>query len=124
MVDFFDLYQHQQIKQTHRLIEQTARTNESQRSDARHQMEVLHDRIDRLTLLCESMWQLVMEATGYSEEDLDARWGNLDLEDGEADGRRHKLPMSCNCGAMVHPSLAKCQYCGAKAPARAAFDRI
>lgn len=106
------------------MVEQTARSTESQRSQTRHQVEELNDRIDRLTLLCESMWQLVMESTGYCEEDLDARWLNLDLEDGERDGRRKKMPVSCNCGAMVHPSLRKCQYCGAAAPARPAFDRI
>ncbi len=123
-MDFFDLYQHQQIKQTHRMVEQNVRSQESQRSDARHQLELMHDRVDRLTLLCESMWQLLMEATGYTEEDLDARWANLDLEDGKADGRRQKLPKSCSCGAMVHPSLRKCQYCGVQAPSRAAFDRV
>ncbi len=106
------------------MVEQNARSNDAQRSDTRNQVELLNDRIDRLTLLCESMWQLVMEASGYSEEDLSARWGNLDLEDGEADGRRHKMPMSCSCGAMVHPSLRRCQYCGADAPIRAAFDRV
>jgi len=38
--------------------------------------------LERLTLVCESMWQLLREKTSLTEEELSAKVTELDLEDG------------------------------------------
>ncbi len=80
--------------------------------------------IHRLTLLCQSLWDLLSEASGYTEEQLEARLQYLDNTDGTADRRRRVGPSSCRCGAQVNPRAKVCLYCGADAPPRSAFDLI
>lgn len=75
-------------------------------------IQALDDRIDRLTLVVESMWSLLEEA-GYTTEQLMERIKSLDGGDGEMDGRVSRQTGSCDdCGAVLGRGLTICQFCG------------
>ena len=75
-------------------------------------IQALDDRIDRLTLVVESMWSLLEEA-GYTTEQLMERIKSLDGGDGEMDGRASSQSGRCDdCGAVLGRGLTICQFCG------------
>lgn len=77
------------------------------------EIDDLDARIDRLVLVVDSMWSLLKEH-GYTDEQLGAKIRSLDLDDGEADGRRRLQPSRCSsCNSLVEPGRANCTYCGA-----------
>lgn len=123
-MDFMDLYQHGQIKQAHRSVGQVADEVRHQREATRDEIQALHERIDRLTLTCEAMWNLLASSAEFAEEDLIRAVTELDGEDGEVDGRRRRKPKPCSCGAMVNQRLKACQFCGEPAPVYSIFGAI
>lgn len=75
-------------------------------------IQALDDRIDRLTLVVESMWSLLEEA-GYTTEQLMERIKSLDGGGGEMDGRIFRQTGRCDdCGAVLGRGLTICQFCG------------
>jgi hypothetical protein len=77
------------------------------------EIDELDARIDRLVLVVHSMWSLLKEH-GYTDEQLGARIRSLDLDDGDADGRRRLQPSRCgSCNSLVEPGRSTCTYCGA-----------
>ncbi len=72
----------------------------------------LADRIDRLTMVMEAMWSLLVEQ-GFTEEQLAARIEELDMSDGSMDGRKIPPADQCpECGAVVSRGVGRCQFCG------------
>lgn len=70
------------------------------------------DRVDRLTLIVEAMWEL-LEASGYTEEALRAKVEEIDGRDGRVDGKVTRSPGLCHaCGSSSPPGRATCQMCG------------
>ena len=82
------------------------------------------DRIDRLALLCEAMWQVIVEETNISEEDLKKKVADLDMSDGRKNFRRQRMASPCECGAKVPPVSVTCQFCGAPAMGGSPFDVV
>ena len=123
-MDFMDLYQHGQIKQAHRSVGQVADEIRHQREATRDEIHALHDRIDRLTLTCEALWNLLASTGDFDENDLVRAITELDAEDGSVDGRRRRGPQPCSCGAMVNHRLKACQFCGEPAPVQSVFGAI
>jgi hypothetical protein len=77
------------------------------------ELDEIDARIDRLVLVVHSMWSLLKEH-GYTDEQLGARIRSLDLDDGDADGRRRLQPSRCSsCNSLVEPGRPNCTYCGA-----------
>ncbi len=117
----YDLHQRNQINvQRHALS-----TNQSEMMDQRRRSEnevaVLEHRIERLTLLCEAMWDLLATTTGLTGEHLAHQVDALDARDAATGGDR---ATECGCGAMVSTRVTRCQFCGEPAPARSLFDMI
>lgn len=76
----------------------------------------LHDRIDRLLLVVDAMWDLLKEQ-GLSDEQLIERIKTLDGADGTLDGKRTPVPSRCpSCSSMISPERSTCAFCGADAP--------
>jgi len=119
-----DLYQHGQIKKAHQSVSQVAQEINYQRQAQRNEMQLLDERIDRLTLLCEAMWNVIVDQHELSEDDLVRSLVALDESDGTQDGRKNRAPIPCECGAMVNPRVGNCQFCGAPAPVRSSFDAV
>lgn len=123
-MDFFDLYQQGQLKQHARGLRQTAEDISDQRRQTDLQLSNADQRVDRLALICEAMWDLMREHTTLTDEDLANKLAELDMSDGNKDGRRQQISAACVCGAMVNARSEICQFCGADAPQRSMFNAI
>jgi hypothetical protein len=112
----------QQMKAVHSAQRATQQEAQSNRARQRSQFEDLEDQISRLKLVCESMWELMSQVTGLTAEQLEQRIHEVDLDDGQADGRKvHAAAMCTQCESMI-PSRSKvCTYCSAPAPSRGPF---
>lgn len=123
-MDMYDLVQRKQIKSVQRTA--TIAADQAQHHARRTDME-LHDlemRLERLLTINEALWQLVCETTGLTDAHLAYRIYELDLADGERDGRKNVRATKCSCGAMVNARLENCQFCGGPAPERSPFDKV
>ena len=79
--------------------------------------------LNKLTLICYAMWTLIEEETNLTERDLMGRITELDLKDGELDGKYTAPPLECpNCDAMVSKKFNRCLFCGTETPKRSIFD--
>lgn len=83
----------------------------------------LDERIDRLALLCEAMWELLCDA-GATPDQLANKLNELDSADGRKDLKRSKMPTRCDCGAMVPAAAKMCQFCSGPPPTRSFFDPV
>ena len=97
--------------------------NGTQRRGMDRGLDGLDERVERLTLLCEAMWEVICDM-GASPEQLASKLNELDAEDGRQDLKRRKMPTRCECGAMVPPRSKLCQYCSSSPPERSFFDPI
>lgn len=84
----------------------------------------VQERIDRLTLVCLAMWELVSEHTDLTDEDLRAKIEEIDASDGRRDGFHRPGADRCSCGAAVAAGAPRCQFCGAEAPDRSPFKAV
>lgn len=121
---FIDYHQRNQIRSTQKIVSSSQSAELARAEFQADKFELLEARFDRLRLATESMWLLVKETTGLTEEHLIHRMEQLDATDGKVDGRRAERVSECRCGAMVNARAAICVFCGADAPARTVFDRI
>jgi len=77
-------------------------------------VEQLEARLERTLLACEAMWSLLRERLGVTDDELAQRITDIDLSDGQLDGKVRRPPATCNaCGRTVSPRFPKCMYCGA-----------
>ncbi len=88
------------------------------------ELEGIDERVDRLALICEAMWELVCETTGLTDEHLTGKIAEVDDRDDRRDMKRTRSGAPCRCGAMVSARSINCQFCGSPAPPRSPFDLI
>jgi hypothetical protein len=73
----------------------------------------LEARLDRTVLACEAMWTILRDKLGVTDEQLIERINDVDLSDGQLDGKVRKTPASCpSCGRTISRKFPKCMYCG------------
>jgi len=87
--------------------------------------EVSHlaERLDRLVLVNMALWSLLQEKTGLTEQDLMDRVQQVDLADGQLDGKARKPLARCpKCDRVMSPRHKRCLYCGADRLDYSAFD--
>ena len=82
----------------------------------------INDRIGRLVLVTEAMWELLSERFGLTVTDLATRVRELDARDGHVDGKRAAVAgaeqIRCpSCQAVVPAGKTTCQFCGAEVAA-------
>ena len=108
----WDLYQHYQINQ---LESKLTRVQDQAADDGAARRTATHteERVDRLVLLCRAMFELLQESTGHTEERLSAKILEIDLRDGQGDGKMSPIPKRCpKCEAMMSPRFGRCLFCG------------
>ena len=108
----WDLVQHSQIR---RLDEKVDRLHDTahRESIARDATEHLEEKVERLALITRALFELLQESSGASEERLRAKITEIDLRDGQADGRMTPIPKRCpKCDAMMSPRFRRCLFCG------------
>jgi ribosomal protein L32 len=97
----------------------------SQAAAAGREVDALEDQLGRLAMVCEAMWELIQERTDLTEEDLITRVKEIDMRDGEADGKKTRQIAKCTrCGRTMHPRHRKCLYCGQEELKLSAFDGV
>lgn len=119
-----DMYQHRQIKRQAVALRQSEDASLQRQKQSNHKIDQLEARVERLTLLTESMWELLCETTGLTEAHLLHKLHQVDDRDGSVDGRRRAIPVDCRCGAKIPARSKICQFCGETAPPRSAFDAV
>lgn len=85
----------------------------------------LEQRIDKLTLICRALWEMLEKHSDLNEGDLEAKVAEIDLRDGELDHRLRKPILDCpNCGRKMNAHNRHCIYCGFQDFPHDAFDMI
>ena len=108
----WDLYQQHRIRQLNRrvdVLESAPGTDDL----ARDEVARLEEKLDRLALITRALFELLQESTGMAEAKLSAKIVEIDLRDGQEDGRMSPKPTRCpKCQAMISPKFGRCLFCG------------
>ena len=80
--------------------------------------------IEKLLMITESLWEILKEKHGYSDEELIKRIYEIDMRDGVYDGKVAKQPPALcpQCNKKLTRRQTSCIYCGTPI-ARRPFDR-
>lgn len=106
---FWDFYQQHQIG---RLQSQSQRATSKVERSANHIKE-LERKVDSLALACQSLWELLRDRTGLTEEELESKMEEIDLRDGKLDGKLGNIIDECRkCGRKTSRKRPNCLYCG------------
>ena len=108
----WDLYQQYRISELDRRLDNLAGapTGDAVARDATHRLE---EKLDRLALISRAMFELLQESSAFSEERLSAKVLEIDLRDGQADGKVTAQPKKCSkCAATMSPKFGRCLFCG------------
>src|SRR4051812_21947211 len=106
MLDFlWDISQQQQIgsAQTSANSARLRAEESTQRSDN------VEERLERLSLLCEAMWELLSERCQVTRNELVSKVVEVDLRDGRQDGKMGERVLECpRCKNPVNSRRPKC----------------
>jgi len=74
----------------------------------------LEARVDKLELVCESLWEFIKKDKNINETDLIEQMTQIDLQDGRFDGKKSKTSsIECpKCHRMNSKRHSRCMYCG------------
>jgi len=79
------------------------------------EIDYLHDRLSRLYLVTEALWEIVKEKEGLEDSALQTIIEKLDARDGKMDGKAGTVPQPCpHCRKPVSPRIGRCFFCGLK----------
>ena len=116
---FWDIHQQGQISSAN----QTADRAENRAEVAVAEVNRLQRRIERLSLCCQALWEMLREKHGLTEEELQARILEIDLRDGTTDGKVRMQIVDCpSCGSKTNTKRALCVICGAPLPVKHSFE--
>lgn len=99
----------------YRAAQASAAASSAQRaaSDAQRGMDSVEAQLDRTLLVCEAMWTLMRDKLGVTETELLDRVVEIDLSDGQLDGKVKRSPVSCpKCQRTIARRFSRCMYCG------------
>lgn len=101
------------------------RRGEVKAEQAQNALERLEERVDQLILVNMALWSLIREHSEMTEEDLVKRVVEIDMADGELDGRTRPRLSSCgDCGQTLSRRHNHCLYCGHEPDDAGAFSTI
>ena len=102
----------------------TAQRGAAYAADAKAGMKQLEERLDKLTLACMALWEIVKETSNLTDEDLMERVRLLDLTDGKEDGKATRGVTTCpSCNRTMSSRHTRCMYCGATRPNAGPFEK-
>jgi hypothetical protein len=69
--------------------------------------------IAKVLMINEALWEIVRDQHGLTDEDLHNKIHEVDMRDGQADGKNQRKATKCpNCEHMVSSRHPACLYCG------------
>ena len=100
------------------LAQADATNARSEAREAKSETELMRHDVDRLLMITEALWTFLKKEHGYSDEDLANAVKEIDLRDGQLDGRAEQPQASpCpNCGRINSARRSLCIYCGQPLP--------
>jgi hypothetical protein len=108
---FFKLQQHMRTESAVSAAESASNRADRLASDIRR----LQRQVDRLSMSCQAMWELIRENSNITEEMLEQRIREVDLRDGVEDGKMGPEVVSCpTCGRKTNTQRGYCVICGAE----------
>ena len=107
-------------------MSQMARSNQAQLAgemasrtadDVRRQNESMKYDIEKLFMITESLWIILKDQHGYTDDQLATMIHDIDLRDGTLDGKIAKQPNpACRkCNRVLTDKHPVCLYCGTPA---------
>lgn len=86
----------------------------SDASGAKLKVDYLEGEVERLLMISEALWGILKEQLQYTDDELVRRVQEIDLRDGQLDGKVSKsAPKKCtSCGRTVMKKRPQCMYCG------------
>ncbi len=100
---------HPPSRELSRDVDKVTRAVAAQNSD----ISRIEQRLDRLSLACQAMWELLRDSTNFEEQDIFTKMEEVDLRDGVADGKMSDPIIHCpNCGRKGSSRRRLCLYCG------------
>lgn len=78
--------------------------------------------IERLSLVCQSMWELLRDQTKLSDDDLASKIIDVDLRDGKWNGKQGPEVVDCpSCGNPANARRGTCLFCAGPLPRQSMF---
>lgn len=120
MADFiWDLFHQQHMPQP----EDQARDAQYKAESAHDGIEDLTQRVERLSLVCQAMWELLSQHTHISNNDLMRKVVEVDTRDGLQDGRMAPRVIQCpKCKNNVNTRRPRCVVCGSVIATKQPFE--
>ena len=79
-----------------------------------YKIDDLTYKVERLSLACQGMWELIRDRTQITEQDLEAKITEIDGRDGRVDGKMSIQSLTCHeCGKPTNSKRSYCVMCGA-----------
>jgi hypothetical protein len=116
-----DVYQQGQIAEA-----QAKAANASERAkQLEREIDDLKRRADALTIANQALWEILRVKLGLDDQIVVRKMQEIDLRDGEADGKISPRPVTCpRCSRNSNSKRRACLYCGAALPAGHLFEKI
>ena len=105
--------------QQHRIgnAQRSAESAKDTADQLRSEVNDLKRKTEALTIASQAMWELVRERTGFTDADILAKMQEIDLRDGQADGKITGTLVYClACRRGTHSKRKLCIYCGELLP--------
>lgn len=116
----WNLHQQQRIGELSKELSSGDRSGQRAERDVRR----LEERIETMHLVMMSMWAIMQQKLGVTDEDLADMVRELDLRDGKLDGKMAPRVAKCAaCGRVMSERHARCMYCGGDRLDLSSFER-
>ncbi len=80
---------------------------------AGRRLRVLEANLAKTLMICETLWELLRDEHGWSEDTLHKKLYEVDMRDGVLDGKNQRKAVECpDCGHTVSSRHPACIYCG------------
>lgn len=90
-----------------------APSSEAKANTAVEEVYFLRQRLDKICLVSQALWELLRDNTRLTDEDLLKKMHEVDLRDGKLDAKMAAELQKCpQCGRAISARHGKCLYCG------------
>ena len=116
----FDAYQSGQIA----VAQAQAERADDRSKQLESELNDLRRRADALTIACQALWEIVQSKLGIEEQAILRKMQQIDLRDGQADGKISMRPVPCpRCSRKSNSKRRNCVYCGEPLPIGNLFEK-
>ena len=112
----WELFQTSHVERSRSLALEAQCTARETQGDVRQllsKVRVLEQQCERLNLAAMAMAEILRDCLGVTEKEIEAKLTEIDLRDGQVDGKVRPSPLSCSkCQRTNAANRQRCLYCG------------